>query len=92
MEIPTPQGAVAALATFVRHRLAEVSETLAPLIARGETAPRSPRQVATAIVAAAAPFATTSYARARLLRQLHASGLLSERETEQTIDLLRSVS
>ena len=92
MDLPTPQGAVAALATFVRSRLAEVSETLAPLLGRGGTPARNPRQVATAIVAAAAPFATTSYARARLLRQLHASGLLSERETEQTLDLLRDVS
>jgi hypothetical protein len=34
-------------------------------------------QVAMVVVGAAAPFAPTSYARARLLRQLHASGLLS---------------
>lgn len=92
MDLPTPQDAVAALATFVRSRLAEVGETLAPLLGRGEAAARHPRQVATAIVAAAAPFATTSYARARLLRQLQASGLLTEREIEQTLDLLRSVS
>ena len=35
------------------------------------------------IVSAAAPFAATSYARARLLRQMHASGLLTDHEAEQ---------
>ena len=35
------------------------------------------RGVAVVIVGAAPPFATTSYARARLIRQMHASGLLS---------------
>ena len=92
MEIPSPHGAVAALAGFVRARLAEVGETLAPLLNRSDTpveaGARNARQVATAIVAAAAPFATTSYARARLLRQLHAAGLLSAREAERTIELL----
>ena len=46
----------------------------------------SPRQVqhnvTTVIVAAAAPFAPTAQARARLLRQAHASGLLTAREAE----------
>jgi hypothetical protein len=40
------------------------------------------------IVGAAAPFATTSYARARLLRQLHASGLLSDEHLARTERLL----
>lgn len=68
MEIPTPPQAVAALAAFVRDRLAEVSGTFAP----------SARQLATVIVGAAAPFAPTSYSRARLIRQMHASGLLTD--------------
>lgn len=37
---------------------------------------RKPRLPAVVVVPAGAPFAVTSYARARLLRQLHASGLL----------------
>jgi hypothetical protein len=40
------------------------------------------------IVGAAAPFAPTSYARARLLRQMHASGLLSEQEADQAEQIL----
>ena len=40
------------------------------------------------IVGAAAPFAPTSYARARLLRQLHATGLLTEHESEHAVALL----
>lgn len=76
---------LAGLAAFVRERLAEV-----PAWIRREDGRLSPAdgreavgQVATVIVAAAAPFAPTSFARARLLRQMHASGLLTERETEQ---------
>ena len=99
MDLPTPQGAVVALAAFVRQRLADVGDTIAPLLTRreggavdriqaGEQAHRTARQFAAVIVAAAAPFASTSYARARLLRQMHASGLLSEQEAEQTIDSL----
>jgi hypothetical protein len=90
MELPTPHGAVAALATFVRDRLSEVGDTLAPLFARrednelavaDERTGSATRQLATVVVAATAPFAQTSYGRARLLRQMHASGLLTERET-----------
>jgi hypothetical protein len=96
MELPTPQSAVAALATFVRERLTDVGDTLSPLFVRregevvvtDERAYSAARQLATVIVAAAAPFAQTSYARARLLRQMHASGLLTEQDAEQTIDLL----
>ena len=99
MELPTPQGAVVALAAFVRQRLTEVGDTIAPLLNRrdaasadriqaGEQTHRTARQFAAVIVAAAAPFASTSYARARLLRQMHASGLLTEQEAEQTIDAL----
>ena len=99
MDLPTPQSAVVALAAFVRQRLSDVGDTIAPLLARregaavervqpGEQAHRTARQFAAVIVAAAAPFAQTSYARARLLRQMHASGLLTEQEAEQTIDAL----
>jgi hypothetical protein len=37
------------------------------------------------LVGAAAPFGTTSYARVRLLRQAHASGLLTAHETERAV-------
>jgi hypothetical protein len=74
-------GGLSGFAAFVRDRLAELRDAsaLAPA-----------RQAAVVIVAAAAPFATTSYARARLLRQMHASGLLSSGETEQAEALLHS--
>lgn len=42
------------------------------------------RQLATVIIGAAAPFAATSYSRARLIRQMHASGLLSDAEARVT--------
>ena len=41
------------------------------------------RQVAKVLVSAAAPFAPNSYARTRLLRQMHAAGLLSDTEAER---------
>ena len=60
---------LAALITFLRHRLG--------------ARPAAARQPALVIVGAAAPFAPTSYARARLLRQLHACGLVAgEREPD----------
>jgi hypothetical protein len=92
MDVPTPGHALAAFATFVRARLAEVGGTLAPLITRAERIEVLParaqhepqthvsvdvaRQLASLIVTAAAPFAPNSHARARLLRQAHASGML----------------
>ena len=96
MELPTPPQAVVALATFVRQRLAEVGDTLSPLLGRRDDtsvaeidASRSAaRQLAMVIVTAAAPFAPTSYARARLLRQMHASGLLTEQEADQAVEIL----
>jgi hypothetical protein len=99
MELPTPQSAVAALASFVRSSIAGVGDTLGPLLARldaaavrdeesAQDALRAARNLATVIVTAATPFAQTSYARARLLRQMHATGLLSEQEAEQTLDVL----
>jgi hypothetical protein len=103
MDIPTPPQAVAALAAFIRGRLAEVSDTLAPLWNRregtevlpaqiGEPADHSvitaARHLAMVIMGAAAPFATTSYSRARLIRQMHASGLLSDEHAARTSRLL----
>jgi hypothetical protein len=103
MELPTPPQAVVALASFVRDRLAEVSDTLAPLWnrrdgvevlpARGREAGdasvlTAARQLAMVLVGAAAPLATTSYSRARLIRQMHASGLLTDEHLARTQRLL----
>lgn len=55
-----PPALLAALASFVRARLADMSDT-----------------VSLVVVGAAAPFAPTSYSRARLVRQMYASGLLT---------------
>jgi O-antigen ligase len=74
MELPAPPQAVVALAAFIRDRLAEAS-------ARGTAAIGG---AATVIVGAAAPFAPTSYSRARLIRQMHASGLLNADEVRRT--------
>jgi hypothetical protein len=100
MQLPRIHGltggltSLAGLAAFIRGRLGEVGDSLVPLLARrgeapaaltGDRALDATRQV---VVSAAAPFAPTSYARARLLRQMHATGLLSELETEQVRALL----
>jgi hypothetical protein len=96
MAVPTPASAVAAFASFVRERLADVGGTLAPLwtgradtevVAAHEHAEHigPARHLAMVIIGAAAPFAPTSHARARLLRQAHASGLLTDREAEQAL-------
>lgn len=74
-----PIGSLVDLAVLIRDRLAE---TL-----RGRTDPAQPGEPDTIVVAAAAPFAATSFARARLLRQMHAAGLLSAREAEQAEQL-----
>jgi hypothetical protein len=89
---------LAGLAGFLRARLVEVSDSLVPLLARraDQARPELPpgsgdRALAEAhrtIVSAAAPFAPTSFARARLLRQMHACGLLSQDETDQAETLL----
>jgi hypothetical protein len=87
MDLPTPPAAVAALAAFVRDRLSTVSDAVAPLLGRRDAAealPAAARQLALVIVGAAAPFASTSYSRARLIRQMHASGLLSAEEARRT--------
>jgi hypothetical protein len=91
MAVPIPTNAVAAFANFVRERLSDVGGTLAPLWPRrpgveliGPDHPHEDvgpaRHLAMVIIGAAAPFAPTAHARARLLRQAHASGLLSDRE------------
>jgi hypothetical protein len=100
MPVPTPVGAVAAFASFVRGQLAELSGTLTPLLSRRSDAELvvrresdeqvgAARHLAMVIIGAAAPFAPTSHARARLLRQAHASGLLSDHETEQALHVER---
>ena len=103
MQLPTPPRAVAALAAFLRERLADVSDSLAPLWVRRDGVDIVPardresadysvvgaaRQLAMVIVGAAAPLATTSYSRARLIRQMHASGLLSDEHLVRTQRLL----
>jgi hypothetical protein len=103
MEIPTPPQAVVALAAFVRDRLTEMSDTLAPLWSRREDGSPVParrqehpdgsvlataRQLALVVVGATAPFAPTSYSRARLIRQMHASGLLSDEHLIRTQQML----
>ena len=93
--IPRLTG-LAGLAAFLRARLGEVGDTLAPLWGRRDdartaatdaSAVEAARQLAVVVVGAAAPFASTSYGRARLLRQMHASGLLTAREAEQAEQL-----
>jgi hypothetical protein len=75
---------------------------LAPLVPRlrresGDLVPanddqrRDRRNIAMVIVAAAETFAPTAQARARLLRQAHASGVLSARETEDALGELRAL-
>ncbi len=46
------------------------------------------RQLALVIVGAAAPFAPTSYSRARLVRQMHASGLLTDEHLRRAQSVL----
>ena len=46
--------------------------------------------VALVIMGAAAPFATTSYSRARLIRQMHASGLLTDEHVRRAERVLQS--
>ncbi len=91
-----------ALASFVRDRLAEVSGTIAPLLVRGAQLDVVPvtehdrsvvdhaRQVAGLIVGAAGPFAPNAYSRARLIRQLHGSGLLTDDEIRRTAIVLQA--
>ncbi len=68
-----------ALAAYVRDQLGyqlrvKLSDQLGPVAAR---------QVATAIAGASAPFVTTSYSRARLIRQMYACGLLTGEHADE---------
>ena len=81
-----PLRTLADLAGFIRGRLAVLPRR--PEAAKALTDGREAARAATVIVAAAAPFAPSSFARARLLRQMHASGLLTLHETEQAEQLL----
>ena len=74
MSEPAP-NVLAAFAALVR-------QLLSPLQLPQKAAHKVPQGVTTVIVAASAPFAPTAQARARLLRQAHASGLLTAREAE----------
>jgi hypothetical protein len=83
--LPLPTDALSALAGFLRDRLAEAGRW-------GRGTGSGADQVAgtdriSGVAAAATPFAPTSYARARLLRQLHACGLLDAGEAKQAEDL-----
>jgi hypothetical protein len=82
-----PLRTLADLAGFIRGRLADVVPRRSDS-SKALTDGRDAAAAATVIVAAAAPFAPNSFARARLLRQMHASGLLTLRETEQAEQLL----
>ena len=84
MELPTPSRAVIALADFVRERL--VGTALAPL--RSLRDESSEHRATPVIVGASEQFAPTSFARARLLRQAHACGLLSAAEVERAGNVL----
>lgn len=64
---------------------------LAALDRADEGAITDRRRVTTVIVAAAETFAPTAHARARLLRQAHASGLLTARETEDELGEVRAI-
>lgn len=62
-----PPAQLTALAEFVRACLAELAR---------RNGPQAAAEPATVVVTAAPVFAANAYARARLLRQLHACGLL----------------
>jgi hypothetical protein len=84
MELENPSGPLRIVAALVRGCLTEFSTAL-----RRRPGSAAPARHATAvIVAAAAPFAATPYARARLLRQLHATGLLTAAEAGRAAGLL----
>ena len=84
----TASAPLAPLAPLV-PRLRRESGDLVP--ATRDEQQRDRRNIAMVIVAAAETFAPTSHARARLLRQAHASGLLSARETEDALGELRAI-
>jgi hypothetical protein len=69
MNLPLPPALLAALTTFLRS---QVLDRLADL---SDT-------TVTVVVGAAAPFAPTTYSRARLVRQMYASGLLRAEDVD----------
>lgn len=89
--LSVPLSTLPALANFIRDRL----DALAPMRSRRDAELRALpgggdrlADSATAIAAAAAPFAPSSFARARLLRQMHACGLLTAQESAEAQLLL----
>jgi hypothetical protein len=103
MPAALPSSVVAAFAAVVRHGLSTIGSTMStvsgavgPLRPRPEAAELERRgatpdaRVAMVVVSAAAPFATTPQARGRLLRQAHASGLLTARDTERALRALEA--
>ena len=76
-KVNRPLSSLVDLAVLIRQRVAHT------LRGRPDAGVERAQQPDTVVLAAAAPFAATSFARARLLRQLHAAGLLSPAETEQ---------
>ena len=85
--IASPQ-ALLGLANLIRRRLrSTVQDTIRTgvqgVVHRVRPTQPAATQPDAVVVAAAAEFAPNAYARARLLRQLHACGLLTEQETTQ---------
>jgi len=68
MNVSLSPALLAALATYLRERVVD------RLVDVSDTV--------TVVVGAAAPFAPTTYSRARLVRQMYASGLLRAEEVE----------
>jgi hypothetical protein len=92
LQLSNATAALESLALFLRATIAEVGDSLAPLLHReGRPSADSKvraQQVAAVITTAAAPFAQNAYARARLLRQMHASGLLTRHEAQCAVEIL----
>ena len=71
------------------HGVVRLGRAGAPTDGQTATTHRQPEpQPDAVIVAAAAQFAPNAYARARLLRQMHACGLLTVQETQQVEHML----
>jgi hypothetical protein len=79
---------LAEVAGFLRHRLAAVDALWRRAAADAGPFGDDGAGADLVVIAAAAPFAATSFARARLLRQLHACGLLTDGESAQAERLL----
>lgn len=68
MNLPLPPALLAALTTFLRNRVVDRLADVSDTV--------------TLVVGAAAPFAPTPYSRARLVRQMYASGLLRAEDVD----------